>query len=144
MLSNNQKLWSVWGQANSLYSAWASAHELNYYLLFVLYALDGEPVMTQKRICDCTGLTKQTVNTVIQLLIRKDYITLSPSTSDRREKLVSLTESGAAYARGILASLHELEERVLQIMGNDRVQQMVDDITLFNTIFEKEMEKRLK
>ncbi len=68
---------------------------------------------------------------------------LSPGINDRREKQVSLTEKGIAYSQELLTPLKELEQRVLSIMGNDRVKQMVDDISLYNTIFEKEMEKRI-
>ena len=60
----------------------------------------------------------------------------------RREKQVGLTEKGLAYSQELLAPLHALEERVFELMGEDRVRQMVDAVTLFNTIFEKEMKRR--
>lgn len=144
MLSDDKKFWGTWGQANALYTRWADAHEINYYLLFVLYALDGQEAMTQKMICDCTGLTKQTVNSVIRSLKNEGYVVLSPGREDRREKQVSLTEKGIAYSQEVLAPLHELERTVLTRMGSDRVEQMINDITLFNTVFEKEMERKLK
>ena len=97
--------------------------------------------MTQKKICILTGLTKQTVNSVMKSLKEEGYIALSPGSEDRREKQISLTEKGMAYSDGLLAPLRELEHRVFQIMGSDRVQRMVEDITLFNTVLEKEMEK---
>lgn len=144
MPSNDKKFWGTWGQANALYTRWADAHEINYYLLFVLYALEGQEAMTQKKICDCTGLTKQTVNSVIRSLKNEGYVVLTPGREDRREKQVALTAEGITYSREALAPLHELEDAVLILMGSDRVQQMVNDITLFNTVFEKEMEKRRK
>ena len=97
--------------------------------------------MTQKKICICTGLTKQTVNSVIRSLKEDGYVELVPGLEDRREKQIILTEKGIAYSRGLLTPLRELEHRVYQIMGSDRVQQMIDNITLFNTVLEKEMEK---
>lgn len=144
MLSDDKKFWGTWGQANALYTRWADAHEINYYLLFVLYALDGQEAMTQKMICDCTGLTKQTVNSIVRSLKNEGYVILSPGMEDRREKQVALTEKGIAYSQEVLAPLHELERTVLTRMGSDRVAQMINDITLFNTVFEKEMEKKLK
>lgn len=141
MPTDEQKLWSVWGQANGLYSAWAASQNINYYLLFVLYALDCQKAMTQKKICMCTGLTKQTVNSVIRSLKEDGYIELSPGLEDRREKQIALTGKGIAYSSELLTPLRELERRALQIMGNDRVQQMVDNIALFNTVLEKEMKK---
>ncbi|WP_325199950.1 MarR family winged helix-turn-helix transcriptional regulator [Oscillibacter sp.] len=144
MLPDDKRLWEAWGQANALYTRWADARGINYYLLFVLYALDGQEAMTQKKICDCTGLTKQTVNSVIRALKDEGRVVLSPGREDRREKRVSLTEEGAAYSRELLAPLQELERAVLTLMGSERARQMIHGITLFNTVFEKEMEKQQK
>lgn len=141
MLTDEQKLWGIWGQTNRLYSSWAASKNINYYLLLVLYALEGQEAMTQKKICVCTGLTKQTVNSVIRSLKEEEYIALAPGCGDRREKQIILTEKGTAYTDALITPLRELEHRVYQIMGSGRVQQMVGDITLFNTVFEKEMEK---
>lgn len=141
MPTDEQKLWGVWGQANGLYSSWAASKGINYYLMFVLYALEGQKAMTQKKICNCTGLTKQTVNSVIRSLKEEGYIELIPGSQDRREKQITLTERGIAYSSELITPLRELEHRALQIMGSDRVRQMIDNITLFNTVLEKEMEK---
>lgn len=141
MPTDVQKFWGVWGQANGLYSSWAASKNINYYLLFVLYALEGQEAMTQKKICTCTGLTKQTVNSVIRSLKEDGYVDLAPGIEDRREKQIILTDKGIAYSDELITPLQELEHRVLQIMGSDRVQQMVDNISLFNTVFEKEMGK---
>ncbi len=141
MPADEQKLWTVWGKSDGLYNSWAASRNINYYLLLVLYALEGQKAMTQKKICICTGLTKQTVNSVIRSLKKDGYIELVPGTEDRREKQIALTGKGIAYSRELLTPLLELEHRVFQIMGNDKVQQMVDNIALFNTVFEKEMEK---
>lgn len=141
MLTDEQKLWGIWGQSNGLYSAWAASRNINYYLMLVLYTLDGQKSMTQKKICICTGLTKQTVNSVIRALKEEGYVELIPGYEDRREKQVKLTEKGIGYSRRLVAPLRELESRALTIMGSDRVKQMVDNIALFNTIFGNEMEK---
>ena len=143
MPTDEQKLWGVWGQANEIYSSWAASKGINYYLLFVLYALEGQKAMTKKKICICTGLTKQTVNSVIRTLKEDGYIELASGCEDRREKQIILTEKGIAYSGELIASLREMEHRVLQIMGNDRAQQMLDDIALYNTLLEKEMEKEV-
>lgn len=139
MWTEGQKIWCAWGQSNGLYSSWAASRNINYYLLLVLYALEGQEAMTQKKVCICTGLTKQTVNSVIRSLKEEGYIELSPGSGDRREKQIFLTESGKVYFRELLAPLHKMEQRVIEIMGNDRVGQMLDDIVLFNTLLEKEM-----
>lgn len=143
MSADERKLWGAWGQANGLYSLWAASRNVNYYLLFVLYALDGQEAMTQKKVCACTGLTKQTVNSVVRSLREEGYVELVPGVEDRREKRILLTQKGAAYSGTLLEPLRELERRVFRIMGDDRAQQMIDTIRLFNTVFEKEMEREM-
>ena len=143
MPTDEQKLWGAWGRANGLYSSWAASKNINYYLLFVLYALEGETAVTQKKICMCTGLTKQTANSVIRSLKENGYIELAKGHEDRREKQILLTEKGAAYSSELLTPLRRMERRVLEIMGSDRVREMVDNIALFNTVLEKEMEKEV-
>ena len=51
----------------------------------------------------------------------------------------SLDESMCKYYNRI----PDGEQRAFQIMVSDRVQQMVDNITLFNTVLEKEIEKAM-
>ena len=143
MSTDEQKLWEVWGRANGLYSSWAASKHINYYLLFVLYTLEGQKAMTQKKICSSTGLTKQTVNSVVRSLKEDGYIELVPGSEDRREKQIALTEKGIAYSEELLTPLRELERRALRGMGSDRVRQMIDNIMLFNGLLEKEMEREI-
>ena len=143
MKSSNRKLWEVWGQTNALYTQWCAERELNYYRQLVLYALDAHAPTTQKRIADDTGLSKQTVSTVMRALKAEGLVVLSAGRNDGREKTVRLTEAGAAYTRRVLGPLYALEERVFDIMGAERMKQMLDAVSLFNTVFEKEMEALL-
>ncbi len=139
------KFWEVWGQSDSLYNKWANKHNINNVRLFVLYTLDRNESLTQKRISLYTGLAKQTVSSVIQALKKENIIILLPSiNSDKREKLVVLTDKGKQYCKELLTPLYVVEERTFELMGEDRVKQMVDSINLFNTILDKEMRKNEK
>lgn len=140
MQQSPRKFWEVWGRSDALYNRWAAAHGVNNYRLFVLYVLDNHPGATQKAIADHAGLPKQTVNTVVRALRDEGYVTLSPASGDRREKNVSLTPAGQAYARALLEPLYALEDAVFARMGDARVQEMMDAIALFNMLFEKETE----
>ena len=141
MSYKNRKLWEVWGQTNALYMQWCSGRDVNSYRQLVLYALDSHEPTTQKRLADYTGLSKQTVATVMRSLKEEGFVTLSSGNGDRREKIVRLTDEGAQYAEKVLHDLYALENRVFAIMGEERIQQMLDAVSLFNTVFEKEMEE---
>lgn len=140
MKPNTNNMWESWGRTNALYTEWCSERSINPYQHFVLYAINGHEPTTQKKIADYTGLSKQTVGTVMRSLKKEGLVTLSEGDEDRREKYVRLTEKGACYVRKTLGPLYELEGRVFDILGKERMKQMMDAISLFNTVFEKEME----
>lgn len=133
------KMWEAWGRTNALYTLWCTAMGHNSYRLLVLYAINAHAPITQKGISDSTGLSKQTVSTVMRALKEEGYVALSPG-GDRREKNVAFTQAGQRYADKALAPLYRLEQRVFDVMGAERMKQMSDAITLFNIVFEKEME----
>lgn len=143
MPSESNKMWEIWGKTNALYTAWCSAVGENPYRLFVLYAINTHEPITQKGIADNTGLSKQTVSTVMRQLKNDGYVLLSEGGSDRREKHVRLTPEGKKYAERLLEPLYELEQRVFEVMGAERMKQMSDAIELFNIVFEKEMERQI-
>ena len=76
----------------------------------------------------------------MRALKAEGLVDLSADSGDRREKTVRLTEAGTEYAENALAPLHALEDRVFELLGEDRIRQMLDAVSLFNTVFEKEME----
>ena len=139
---NTNTIWEAWGRTNALYTTWCAEMGENPYRLFVLYALDAHEPITQKGIAACTGLSKQTVSTVMRQLKEEKLVSLCTEGTDRREKAVRFTPAGRAYAEGVLAPLQRLEARAFEMMGAERMKQMADSITLFNMIFEKEMEKQ--
>ena len=108
--------------------------------MIVLYAIEAHAPITQKDIADYTGLSKQTVSTVMRALKEEGLVSLQTGELDRREKKVCLTQEGTLYTAEVLSPLHTLEQRVFDIMGTERMKQMTDAITLFNLVFEKEME----
>ena len=133
-------IWEAWGRTNALYTAWCAAAGQNQYRLLVLYAIDAHEPLTQKGIADSTGLSKQTVSTVMHALKAEGLVSLLPGDTDRREKNVCLTPKGKEYAASTLAPLHALERRVFDGVGSARMKQLTDGIILFNLVFEKEME----
>lgn len=142
MKHTENKLWEVWGRTNALYTAWCAEQGQNQYRLIVLYALDAHEPITQKEIADYTGLSKQTVSTVMRGLKAEELVSLCTGETDRREKAVRLTPEGKQYAAKELAPLIRLEQRVFDVVGAERMKQMTDAIALFNLVFEKEMENQ--
>lgn len=133
--------YSSWAQGNSLYMKWAAVHEIGYPELMVLYALHMKGSVTQMKICDSYGFPKQTVNSVIRSFKAQGYIALTVNPSDKREKLVTLTDGGKAHSEKALGPLLEVEERVCKRIGERKLCQMIETMELFNLLFRKEMER---
>ena len=81
-------------------------------LLWILYALNDGERHSQKQICDDWAIPRSTANTIIKDLENKKYIELSQIKGERRELLVSLTQSGKEYADGILSDLYRREREI--------------------------------
>ena len=103
---SEDKIWEAWGRTNALYTAWCAAAGQNQYRVIVLYAIDAHAPITQKHIADYTGLSKQTVSTVMRALKEEGFVSLQAGKSDRREKKVYLTQKGRLYTAEVLSPLH--------------------------------------
>lgn len=64
----------------------------------VLHFVDRYPGLTIAELLDILRITKQSLNRVLKDLIEQGYIVQQPGTSDRRQRLLSCTEAGAALA----------------------------------------------
>ena len=110
----------------------------------VLYSLKTRTDLTQRQITEEVGLVKATVNTVIRDLKNRGLIILEPSRHDKREKYVYLTEKGKKYTEEIIEPLLKAEERISGKIGNDRMEQTIETMELFNMLFEKELKQRIE
>lgn len=81
-------------------------------LLWILYALNDGGRHSQKQICADWDIPRSTANTIVKDLESKGYLALSRIKGERRELLVSLTESGKQYADGILSDLYRREKEI--------------------------------
>lgn len=64
----------------------------------VLHFVDRYPGLTIAELLDILRITKQSLNRVLKDLIGQGYVEQRPGTSDRRQRLLTCTESGAALA----------------------------------------------
>ena len=140
MKNYSDKILESWGQNNALYVKWCNLNNYNFYQILVLYTMNCHDIITQKRIADCNGLSKQTVSSVMKILKENNLVYLCEDSNDKRKKIVKFTEKGREYANNILKPLYQLEERVLEIIGEDKMKQMIDSINLYNLVFSQEME----
>lgn len=123
-----------------LYRVWAKKHNLNYNSLVILYTLNDYKTCTQKEICEWWALPKQTVHGILQDFEKKGYITIISNAENKRERLVSFTNSGMKFASSILGKLHKIEETAMEKLGDEKRNQLIACNTEYFELFKEEIE----
>lgn len=121
-----------------IYSVWAKARGVNYNVMAVLYTAYHNDKCSQKYIGEEWSVPKQTVNTVCKELTASGIIEQVQSTDDRRETCISLTEKGKTFADPLVSELLEIENRILGVMGQERIKQFFDLLLAYAETVEKE------
>ena len=65
----------------------------------VIYFVGQYPGMTVSHLLDILAITKQSLSRVLRQLVRDGYIKQTLGTTDRRQRLLSLTDKGRALER---------------------------------------------
>lgn len=119
------------GEATQLYEKWAKQRGITYNTILVLCTfLSEQGACTQKQICDKWNIPKQTVHTILKDFERKGYVAF-PEISSRKNKVVSLTDSGLAYANKIADELYEQDFRTIGKMGIEHMKALNLNLTLY-------------
>lgn len=124
--------YDFWFGVNEAYEQWAKQWGLHSNALFVLYTIHERPEdCTQRMICEQLLLPKQTINTILDGLEKKGLVFREPAKTDKRNKLVRLTESGQQYADELLKALAEAEGAALGAMNDSQRQAFIEGSQLF-------------
>lgn len=123
-----------------LYRLWAKKHDLNYNALVILYTLDEYKTCTQKQICQWWALPKQTVHGILVDFEAKGYITIGANIKNKRERLVSFTETGKIFALSVLSNLHQMEEKAMEKLGEEKRKQLVMTNSEYYQLLKEEIE----
>lgn len=144
LLEQLSRYYSLWRESMKMYEDWSKRHGMSYNSVMVLSSIFENPEhCTQKLISQKWLLPKQTVNTFLKDFEQRKLIELSPSPSDKREKLIKPTPVGEEYAVSILAELRSLELHVLNRMGLEQVKRMNDDFACFIALFHEGDKKQI-
>lgn len=129
----------VLSETLELYRLWARKHHISYTTLVVLYTLDYEQCCTQKQICDWWALPKQTVHSTLLELQHQGYISSHSNKLNKRERLLSFTEEGTAFAQSMLSPLYQMEENAMEQLGDELRVQLMESNTKFYELLKQEM-----
>lgn len=89
----------------------------------LFYAKEG---LTQKDICSRTFQSKQTVNLIIQNLLKEAYVTVEERKENKREKLVKMTDAGRAYCERVVRHITWAEDTAMSMFTPEEQKQLID------------------
>lgn len=91
----------------------------------------GNGGMTQRDICSRTFQSKQTVNLIIQNLLKEAYVTVEERKENKREKLVQMTEAGMAYYEKAIRHITWAEDTAMSMLTPEEQKQLVNLSRIF-------------
>lgn len=115
------------------YEMYARAHNLTAKELFVLDILWFAPEgCYQTEICERLSATKQTVSAIIKKFLKKGYVSLTESETDRRNKMIRFTEEGVRYTEKIIPPAAAAEIDAMAELTDRDVEALVKLTTQFS------------
>jgi DNA-binding MarR family transcriptional regulator len=97
------------------------AHGLSMWAYVVLSALDRSPVRSQAALAETIGADKTRIISTLDDLQDRGYIERRPDPSDRRVRLLALTEAGRTAKDGAQEDIQHGEEQWLgKLSADDR------------------------
>ena len=124
------------------YELYARRHGLTAKELFVLdiiwFAPDG---CRQSEICDRLSATKQTVSAILKKFAAQGYVSFVESDTDRRSKIIRLTDAGIRYVEEIIPPAAEAEVDAMCGLSGEDVRELVRLTALFSDLMWKNFGK---
>lgn len=124
------------------YEMYARKYGLTAKELFVLdiiwFSEDG---CLQSEICERLSASKQTVSAIIKKFWIQDYISLTESKDDRRNKVVRLTDSGIRYVKEIIPPAAEAEVDAMCRLSDSDIAELLRITAKFSDYMKNSFEK---
>lgn len=110
----------LFNKTNALYSKIASKLDLPESSFFILYALSDMPEgCSQRDLCAELCLTKSTVNSAVNAILHRGFVSLQRAPDSRRKKTVCLTETGTDFVIHNILPLREAERNACLRLNPD-------------------------
>ena len=102
----------------------------------ILYILSQQSA-SQRDICFMTGMSKQTVNSSVQKMIKQGYLT--PLSGEKKEVL-NLTPKGISHVASTVDKLIKAENKIFSTWSDDEQRSFIELNNKYLEMFRKELE----
>jgi DNA-binding MarR family transcriptional regulator len=110
--ANMKELSTLLASAESVYLTIAKENDLSYNALMMLFMLNEDTRLTQKKVCDGLHLPKSSVHTLLTDLMRRRYLILTEG-GNKKEKYIAPTESGTLLVAKVVGEAEQIEGNAL-------------------------------
>ncbi|MEA5015285.1 MAG: MarR family transcriptional regulator [Candidatus Limiplasma sp.] len=131
-------------ETDAVYSEMARKSGLSdcaFWLMYSIREADGD--ITQKDLCSQWIMSKQTVNSALQNLVKSGYIALTSSQTDKRSKYVSLTGKGAEFALENIDIVFTLEQAAFEKMSDTDRDALIESNRTYQKLLQAEVARYL-
>lgn len=144
MQQESKKLFEIFNQQfkelTAIYHRAASQHDISdneFWVWYALFALDGE--QSQQSICEMWSLPKQTVNSVVSGMIKKELVYLETIPGTRNKKVIRLTEAGQKFGEKVILNVYEAEQRAIGQISPQQLQLCTELLAKYISLLDEEI-----
>lgn len=115
-------------KVNQAYEIWASAHGLSSYEMQIYYEMikNGDTAITQKDLCLMLDAPKTSINSIIKKLLQTGRISMNVNPLNKREKVISFTDTGRKFAKELISQLFRYEEEAAAMINGDEMEAAIE------------------
>ena len=126
-------------ELESALDMWINKLEIGYNHFAVLYSLVAaqDEQCTQKKISEEWYLPKQTVFNICKEYKEKGWIEFSESQTDKRERVMRLSNAGKSYAEPIYQATEQLSDKVFARFGKKKTAQLFSLLSEFSECYRR-------
>lgn len=144
-MTNREKIDRIYESAQKIdqvYDVWATKYKLTLYEMMMFYEIFQKEnrELTQKELSMKLGAPKTSVNSLIKKQLNAGYIWMQVNPQNKREKIISLTESGERFVRNLVQPLFQYEEEVIGMLDDRDVETVITVQNKFADILLSKME----
>lgn len=136
----SKEMWDCWRDASVSYSAFARKMGVDVSELYVVDVLwDTDEGLTQKSICEQCDMGKQTVSAVCKRLVAGGFVVARPSVTDKRERIMLLTDEGRDRWRSSVERMREIEAMAAEAIPAKDADAFLRAIKRYVDVLQREM-----
>lgn len=138
------RLYDTVRKINQVYEKWAALHGMTLYEMQIYYEMmkHEKTVVTQKDLCQKLDAPKTSINSIIKKQLQAGYIEMNVNPMNKREKVISLTESGQEAAKELIEPLFQYEEEADGQIRNDEMEMTIKTQNRFADILLGKIEQK--